>query len=133
MPSVSALSACGRFMVRRPALPSRRINTSSVAGTCMGVPLTIAANSGLGIGSPQRNRRCRRFEDDSAPMTVWQRISGLATAVSDAGGGLLDGLAGVLGLNRPGREPQKEVAFTIAVIALSAKMAKADGIVSPLE
>ncbi|HSR81351.1 MAG TPA: TerB family tellurite resistance protein [Hyphomicrobiaceae bacterium] len=66
-------------------------------------------------------------------MTVWQRISGLATAVSDAGGGLLDGLAGVLGLSRHGREPQKEVAFTIAVIALSAKMAKADGIVSPLE
>ena len=66
-------------------------------------------------------------------MTVWQRISGLATAVSDAGGGLLDGLAGVLGLHRRGSEPHKDVAFTIAVIALSAKMAKADGVVSPLE
>jgi DnaJ like chaperone protein len=66
-------------------------------------------------------------------MTVWQRISGLATAVSDAGGGLLDGLAGVLGVNRQGREAQREVAFTIAVIALSAKMAKADGVVSALE
>ncbi len=66
-------------------------------------------------------------------MTVWQRISGLATAVSDAGGDLLGGLTGALGLNRHGGEPQKDVAFTIAVIALSAKMAKADGVVSPLE
>jgi DnaJ like chaperone protein len=66
-------------------------------------------------------------------MTVWQKISGLATAVGDAGGDLLGGLAGALGLNRPGSEPQKDVAFTIAIIALSAKMARADGVVSPLE
>jgi len=65
-------------------------------------------------------------------MTMWQKISGLATAVGDAGGTILGELAGVLGLNRPD-EPQKNVAFTIAVIALSAKMAKADGIVSPRE
>ena len=32
-----------------------------------------------------------------------------------------------------GGEPEKDVAFTIGVIALSAKMAKADGVVSPLE
>ena len=30
-------------------------------------------------------------------------------------------------------EPQKNIAFTIAVIALSAKMARADGVVSPVE
>lgn len=66
-------------------------------------------------------------------MTVWQKISGLATAVGDAGGDLLGGLASALGLNRPGSEPQKDVAFTIAVIALSAKMAGADGVVSPRE
>src|SRR5205085_3312404 len=54
-------------------------------------------------------------------------------AVGDAGGDLLGGLAGALGLHRPDAEPQKDVAFTIAVIALSAKMAKADGVVSPLE
>jgi DnaJ like chaperone protein len=66
-------------------------------------------------------------------MTVWQKISGLATAVSDAGGDLLGGLAGALGLDRAGGEPQKDVAFTIAVIVLSAKMARADGVVSPLE
>ena len=66
-------------------------------------------------------------------MTVWQGISGLATAVGDAGGNLLDDLGRAFGLGRPGGEPQKDIAFTIAVIALSAKMAKADGVVSPLE
>jgi DnaJ like chaperone protein len=66
-------------------------------------------------------------------MTVWQKISGLATAVGDAGGDVIAALSGSLGLNRAGGEPQKDVAFTIAVIALSAKMAKSDGIVSPLE
>jgi DnaJ like chaperone protein len=66
-------------------------------------------------------------------MTVWQKISGLATAVGDAGGDLLGGLAGALGLDSPGGEPQKDVAFTIAVVALSAKMARSDGVVSPLE
>jgi DnaJ like chaperone protein len=65
-------------------------------------------------------------------MTVWQKISGLATAVGGAGGGLLGDLAGVFGLHRHG-EPQKDIAFTIAVIALSAKMAKSDGVVSRLE
>jgi DnaJ like chaperone protein len=66
-------------------------------------------------------------------MTIWQKISGLATAVSDAGGDLLSGLAGALGLHGPNTEPQKDVAFTIAVVALGAKMATVDGVVSPLE
>lgn len=66
-------------------------------------------------------------------MTVWQKISGLAGAVSDAGGGLLGDLAHVFGLERGAGEPENDVAFTIGVIALSAKMAKADGVVSPLE
>lgn len=65
-------------------------------------------------------------------MTVWQKISDFAGAVGDAGGGLLGDLAHVFGLERSGA-PEKDVAFTIGVIALSAKMAKADGIVSRLE
>lgn len=65
-------------------------------------------------------------------MTVWQKISGLASAAGDAGGGLLGELARVFGLDRS-VEPQNDIAFTIAVIALSAKMARADGVVSPLE
>lgn len=66
-------------------------------------------------------------------MTVWQKISDLAGAVGDAGGGLLGDLAHVFGLERDAGEPQNDVAFTIGVIALSAKMAKADGVVSSLE
>src|SRR5262245_7924569 len=65
-------------------------------------------------------------------MTVWQKISGIASAVGDAGGGFLGDLARVFGLDRS-VEPYNDIAFTIAVIALSAKMARADGIVSPLE
>ncbi len=65
-------------------------------------------------------------------MSAWQKVSGLAGALASAGGGLLGELAHVFGLDR-GTEPRKDVAFTIGVIALSAKMAKADGVVSPLE
>ncbi len=65
-------------------------------------------------------------------MTVWQKISDFAGVVGNTGGGLLGELAQVFGLDRS-KEPEKDVAFTIGVIALSAKMAKADGIVSPLE
>jgi DnaJ like chaperone protein len=65
-------------------------------------------------------------------MSVWQKISGIAGAVGDAGGGLLGELAHVFGPDR-GSQPERDVTFTIGVIALSAKMAKADGIVSPLE
>jgi DnaJ like chaperone protein len=65
-------------------------------------------------------------------MTVWQKISGLASAVGDASGGFLGELARVFGLDRS-VEPQNDIAFTIAVIALSAKMARVDGVVSPLE
>lgn len=65
-------------------------------------------------------------------MTVWQKISGMASAVGDAGSDLLGDLARVFGLDRS-TEPQNDIAFTIGVIALSAKMARADGLVSPLE
>lgn len=66
-------------------------------------------------------------------MTIWQKISGLATFLGDAGGSVLHGLGHVLGLEQDESKPQLGVAFTIAVIALSAKMAKSDGLVSPLE
>jgi DnaJ like chaperone protein len=65
-------------------------------------------------------------------MSVWQRISGLANTVGGAGGGLVGDLARVFGFDRAA-VPEHDIAFTIAVIALSAKMAKADGVVSPRE
>src|SRR5262245_27039205 len=66
-------------------------------------------------------------------MTGWQKTSGLATAVGDAGGELLASLGRAIGLKRPDDEPQEHIAFTITVIALSAKMANAGGRLSPLE
>jgi len=65
-------------------------------------------------------------------MTVWQKISGIASAVGDAGSGLLGDLGRAFGLDRS-TEPENDIAFTIGVIALSAKMARADGAVVPLE
>jgi DnaJ like chaperone protein len=53
-------------------------------------------------------------------MTLWQRITSLATASAD----------GAAVVAADGRST---VAFTMAVIALGAKMAKADGVVSPIE
>ncbi len=57
-------------------------------------------------------------------MTVWARIS--ETVV-----GLGDSISHLIGLG-PGRHtvPEKTVAFTIGMIALGAKMAKADGVVT---
>lgn len=64
-------------------------------------------------------------------MTIWQRITGLAGSGSDTP------VSSVPAAPRQGDEAASEgrnsVAFTIAVIALGAKMAKADGIVSPVE
>jgi DnaJ like chaperone protein len=66
-------------------------------------------------------------------MTVWRKISEFASAVGDAGNNVLDDLAHLFGLGRDAGKPENDVAFTIGVIALSAKMAKADGVVSPME
>jgi DnaJ like chaperone protein len=66
-------------------------------------------------------------------MTIWQRLSGFATSVGEAGGTLLGELAQALGIGPQPAEPQKHIAFTIAVIALSAKIAKADGVVACVE
>jgi DnaJ like chaperone protein len=59
-------------------------------------------------------------------MTIWQRITGLANALCEAdlpnrNGALVAG------------DGRVSVAFTMAVIALGAKMAKADGVVLPVE
>ncbi|MBL4751242.1 MAG: molecular chaperone DjiA [Amylibacter sp.] len=56
-------------------------------------------------------------------MSVWQRISDAISAITTG-----EGLTAVLEkLKTP---PEKSTAFTIAVIALGAKMAKADGLVT---
>lgn len=56
-------------------------------------------------------------------MSIWTRITQALTALSQG-----QGLAAVFETLRT--PPERSVAFTIAVIALSAKMAKADGLVT---
>ena len=63
-------------------------------------------------------------------MTIWTRITEVLSAVGDS---VSEALARIVGAPRAKRDPQKSVAFTIGVIALSAKMAKADGVVTPAE
>ncbi|VAW01885.1 DnaJ-like protein DjlA [hydrothermal vent metagenome] len=56
-------------------------------------------------------------------MTIWARISEALSALTKG-----EGLSAVF--DRLRTPPERSVAFTIAVIALSAKMAKADGLVT---
>jgi DnaJ like chaperone protein len=60
-------------------------------------------------------------------MTVWSRISEFAQNLGD---GVTHTIEGITGGSKP---PEKSVAFTIGMIALGAKMAKADGVVTDNE
>ena len=66
-------------------------------------------------------------------MSIWGKLTGAGVGFALGGplGGLLGALAGHYVLDRLVDDP--EVVFTIALIALSAKMAKADGEVSDSE
>jgi DnaJ like chaperone protein len=57
-------------------------------------------------------------------MSVWSRISDFAQTLGDNVSHAIEGLAG------GSRPPEKSMAFTIGMIALGAKMAKADGVVT---
>ncbi|MDA7440186.1 TerB family tellurite resistance protein, partial [Planktomarina temperata] len=59
-------------------------------------------------------------------MSIWIRITAALSALAKG-----EGLSAVFEKLRS--PPEKSVGFTIAVIALSAKMAKADGIVTRAE
>ncbi len=62
-------------------------------------------------------------------MAIWDTLSGLVSAVGSGGSALLDRLSAALG-SLGGGNRQRSIAFTVAMIALSAKMAKADGVVT---
>ncbi len=70
-------------------------------------------------------------------MSIWGKLAGAAAGLALGGplGALLGGLAGHLVVDRESEpsEVDKQLAFTIGVIALGAKMAKADGHVSKNE
>lgn len=60
-------------------------------------------------------------------MSLWTRLADLVSAVAARGEGLL------ALFDRPPGRPEKSVAFTIAIVCLSAKMAKVDGMVKAAE
>jgi DnaJ like chaperone protein len=71
----------------------------------------------------------------SPAMSIWGKIVGTASGLALGGplGALIDALKGPFVSDRDaetGADPEAEVAFTIGVIALGAKMAKADGVVT---
>jgi DnaJ like chaperone protein len=60
--------------------------------------------------------------------SIWQRLS---QTIADVGGDVAAALHRIVG--RGGDDPETSVGFTIAVVALGAKMAKADGAVTERE
>jgi DnaJ like chaperone protein len=68
-------------------------------------------------------------------MSIWGKLTGAAAGLAVGGpiGALLGSVAGHLAIDHRGfgsSEHDKQVAFTVGVIALGAKMAKADGAVT---
>ena len=68
-------------------------------------------------------------------MSIWGKIAGAAAGLAVGGpiGAFIGAVAGHYAIDRENAEaakPDREVAFTIGVIALGAKMAKADGVVT---
>ncbi|MFN4143747.1 TerB family tellurite resistance protein [Aestuariivirga sp.] len=58
-------------------------------------------------------------------MSIWTRIADVIASIGESVGGFLQAIV----TRNPG-PPEKSVAFTIGMIALGAKMAKADGVVT---
>src|SRR6476469_1954731 len=68
-------------------------------------------------------------------MSIWGKVAGAAAGLAIGGpiGALLGGVAGHYVIDRDGDQEgqaENQVAFTVGVIALGAKMAKADGVVT---
>jgi DnaJ like chaperone protein len=68
-------------------------------------------------------------------MSIWGKLAGAAAGLAIGGpiGALLGGVAGHYVIDRDGEQDapaENQVAFTVGVIALGAKMAKADGVVT---
>jgi len=68
-------------------------------------------------------------------MSIWGKLAGAAAGLAIGGpiGALVGGMAGHYAIDRDGEQEgqaENQVAFTVGVIALGAKMAKADGVVT---
>ena len=60
-------------------------------------------------------------------MAIWEILESLGASVVSSGQKLIDAITGAVGGQNNVRRP---VAFTVAMVALTAKMAKADGVVT---
>lgn len=63
-------------------------------------------------------------------MAIWSRINSVLQALGNGGAGLVDRIVQFVATLGDGSEGRRSIAFTVAMIALSAKMAKADGVVT---
>ena len=78
------------------------------------------------------SRQPEQLQADIRAMSIWARIGDLISDSANAVGTALTGIRDAIqSITNP--EARRQVAFTIAIIALSAKMAKADGVVTPDE
>lgn len=66
-------------------------------------------------------------------MNIWQKLAEIADGGVIALGVLVEWAGGLVGSGIGDPEVRRQVAFSVALIALAAKMAKADGVVSPTE
>jgi DnaJ like chaperone protein len=69
----------------------------------------------------------------SGEMSIWTTIERVTTSVAEGSSRVLAGAKDLLSIGREQGDGELPVAFTIAVVALSAKMAKADGVVAGVE
>lgn len=83
----------------------------------------MASGASPEAGPGERVFRLPRHRVRVPPMSIWSRIAEALKALANG-----EGLSAVF--DRLRAPPERSVAFTIAVIALAAKMAKADGIVT---
>ncbi|MBA5777821.1 DnaJ family molecular chaperone [Stappia sp. F7233] len=63
-------------------------------------------------------------------MSIWSRINSVLQTIGNGSVGLVDRIVQFVTTLGDGSEGRRSVAFTVAMIALSAKMAKADGVVT---
>jgi DnaJ like chaperone protein len=63
-------------------------------------------------------------------MSIWQRVGEFISRISQSGFGVADAAEAVRTFFSGDPELRRKVAFSVAMIALSAKMAKADGVVT---
>ena len=65
---------------------------------------------------------------ENSVMSIWGKLADVAAEL--VGGGPIGSLQGAVGSAEPNGSAEDQVAFTVGVIALGAKMAKADGVVT---